>query len=335
MVRSQEKEGTASRVDAHMQNEVETIDEALLPPTTQIGLVALTVASLAGACTFYEQVLGFRLLEQGQRRAVLGAADEQGRLQPLLLLVAQPEAQPQPPYTTGLYHFAILVPSRSALERSLAHLVARRYPPGGYSDHLVSEALYLSDPEANGIEIYRDRPRETWRWQRGQVMMAVDPFDIQAMLAQGQRSLAEAAWDGLAAGTVIGHIHLRVADLREAERFYHQILGFEVTAQMPGALFVSAGGYHHHIGLNTWESRGAPPPPENSLGLRFFSVELPTAEEIERLAERLARADWPLQKWGDGLAVRDPWRNLVVLVPEEARSSLLAEDWGLASGTAM
>ncbi|RAQ95267.1 hypothetical protein A4R35_06950 [Thermogemmatispora tikiterensis] len=298
----------------------------MLPATTHIGLVALTVADLERERRFYEEVLGFQLIDRSERQIWLGAADLAGQTeepimkkQPLLLLIEQAEAPRPPSWSTGLYHFAILVPSRPALARSLAQLAASRYPLGGYADHLVSEALYLSDPEGNGIEIYRDRPRETWRWQSGQVAMATDPIDVRAMLTEGRAELERQPWRGLPAGTTIGHVHLRVADLRQAEHFYHQLLGFAITARMPGALFVSAGGYHHHLGLNTWESRGASAPPEGSLGLRLFSIELPTRAEIERVAERLERERWPIERHGEIIAVRDPWHHLVLLTPEGKR----------------
>ncbi|MBX5456126.1 MAG: VOC family protein [Thermogemmatispora sp.] len=306
----------------------------MLPATTHIGLVALTVADLERERRFYEEVLGFQLIGRSERQIWLGAADMEGQAeeptikkQPLLLLIEQAEAPRPPSWSTGLYHFAILVPSRPALARSLAQLAASRYPLGGYADHLVSEALYLSDPEGNGIEIYRDRPRETWHWQNGQVAMATDPIDLRAMLTEGQAELEKQPWRGLPAGTTIGHVHLRVADLRQAEHFYHQLLGLAVTARMPGALFVSAGGYHHHLGLNTWESRGAPAPPEGSLGLRLFSIELPTRAEIERVAERLERERWPIERHGEIIAVRDPWRHLVLLTPEGKRQPDNLEAW--------
>nr|BBH95435.1 glyoxalase [Thermogemmatispora argillosa] len=308
--------------------------ETGLPATTHIGLVALTVANLERERYFYEEVLGFRLTGQREGRAWLGTAATQSETgeqaiprEPLLLLIERTEAPRPPTWSTGLYHMAILVPSRPDLARSLAQLVASRYPLGGYADHLVSEALYLSDPEGNGIEIYRDRPRESWHWHNGQVAMATDPIDLRAMLAEGRSELERHPWEGLPAGTTIGHVHLRVADLRPAEHFYHQLLGFSITARLPGALFVAAGGYHHHLGLNIWESRGAPAPPEGSLGLRLFSIELPTQAAVEAVAHRLERERWPFERQGEILAVRDPWRHLVLLMPEGKRRPDLLETW--------
>lgn len=170
-----------------------------------------------------------------------------------------------------MYHFAILVPSRASLGRSLRRLSEKRWPLTGASDHLVSEALYLDDPDGLGIEIYRDRPRDEWPVSNGQLLMATDPLDLQGVFDEPG---AEMQWSGLEAGTVIGHVHLHVPHLDTAERFYCGRIGFEPTVRgYPGALFVAAGGYHHHLGLNTWTGIGAPPPPDDAVGLRSFTIE--------------------------------------------------------------
>ena len=184
----------------------------------------------------------------------------------------QQPAVPKPRRTTGLYHFAILVPSRAALGRSLRRLVDARYPLTGAADHLVSEAIYLDDPDGLGIEIYRDRPRDSWRrLAGGQIAMSTDPLDVQNVLDEPG---AETAWNGLDAATVMGHVHLHVPHLDTAEQFYCGRIGFDPMLRgYPGALFVSAGGYHHHLGLNTWAGVGAPPPPENAVGLQSFTIE--------------------------------------------------------------
>lgn len=279
---------------------------ASIHPDTQIGLVALTVADLDRSIRFYEGVLGFKLIQRRDSSAALGVGQT-----PLLVLAEQPGARPKSPYTTGLYHFAILVPSRADLARSLRLLAEMRHPLGGSSDHLVSEALYLSDPDGNGIEIYRDRPRSAWPIQGGQVQMAVDPLDLEDLLAELERD--RRPWQGLAPGTRIGHIHLQVADLRQAEAFYHGVLGFDVMQHMPGALFVSAGGYHHHIGLNTWHTRDAPPPPAGSAGLRHFTISLPDATEQARLAAQLQAAGISFEQHDGALALLDPWGNRILL----------------------
>jgi catechol 2,3-dioxygenase len=245
-----------------------------LPPDTQIGHVSLTVRDLARSLPFYRDVLGFVELpahttqQLGAAPVRLGPAG--GRV--LIELHERKDAIPKPRRTSGLYHFAILVPSRAALGRSLRRLGETRWPISGAADHLVSEALYLDDPDGLGIEIYRDRPRDTWRISgSGELAMASDPLDLDAI----QREPGAAApWSGLDAATVIGHVHLHVPHLATAEAFYCGRIGFEPTVRSyPGALFVAAGGYHHHLGLNTWNGAGAPPPPENAVGLRGFTIE--------------------------------------------------------------
>lgn len=236
-----------------------------LPSDAHIGQVSLTVANLDRSIVFYRDVLGFRELSREASIASLGA----GRT--LVELVEQPNAIAKPRRSAGLYHVAILVPSRAALGKSLRRLVDRNWPLTGASDHLVSEALYLDDPDGLGIEIYRDRPRDQWPRQDGQVLMATDPLDLQAVHDEPG---ADAPWNGLDPGTTIGHVHLHVPHLDTAEALYCGRIGFAPTLRgYPGALFVAAGGYHHHLGLNTWTGIGAPPPPEHAVGLRSFTIE--------------------------------------------------------------
>jgi catechol 2,3-dioxygenase len=209
------------------------------------------------------------------------------------------------PNATGLFHVAILVPTRRDLALALVRLARARWSLTGASDHLVSEALYLDDPEGNGIELYRDRPREEWTYAGGQLEMATLPLHLQDLL--GELDERDAETGGAPAGTRIGHVHLNVADLADAEAFYGGALGFDVTVRgYPGALFMSAGGYHHHIGLNTWAGEGAPPPPDGALGLRWFEVELPSAAHVDEAAGRLEQAGAdPVREDGVVLA-RDP-----------------------------
>lgn len=238
-----------------------------LPDDAHIGQVSLTISNLERSLAFYRDVLGFRELRREGRRASLGP--EGGRV--LIELDEHTSAIPKPRRSAGLYHFAILVPSRAALGRSLRRLADARWPITGASDHLVSEALYLDDPDSLGIEIYRDRPTAEWRRANGELAMATDPLDLQGVHDEPG---ADAPWNGLEADTAIGHVHLHVPHLDAAEAFYCGQVGFEpIVRRYTGALFVAAGGYHHHLGLNTWTGIGAPPPPAHAVGLRSFTVE--------------------------------------------------------------
>jgi catechol 2,3-dioxygenase len=214
---------------------------------------------------------------------------------------------------TGLFHLAVLLPSRRDLAVALRRLAEARVPLDGASDHLVSEALYLHDPDRNGIEIYRDRAREQWPHVGGSLEMATLPLDIDDILTQLPPGSAKDAF--APAGTQIGHVHLQVADLDAAEEFYSGVLGFDVTVKgYAGALFVSAGGYHHHIGLNTWQSLGAGAPPPGAIGLRSFEIALPDADELDRVLERVSKAGIDADR-SDGTALlRDPSGNVVRLL---------------------
>ena len=237
-----------------------------LPGDAHIGRVSLNVRDLDRSLLFYRDVLGFSEARREGRTSYIGAG---GRV--LVELHEHTNAIAKPRRSSGLYHFAILVPSRAALGRSLRRLAEKKWPMTGASDHLVSEALYLDDPDGLGIEIYRDRPRDEWPIRNGQVAMATDPLDLQGVFDEPG---AETPWSGLEIATVIGHVHLHVPHLDAAEAFYCGRVGFEPTVRgYPGALFVAAGGYHHHLGLNTWTGIGAPPPPEHAVGLRSFTIE--------------------------------------------------------------
>ena len=238
-----------------------------LPADAHIGQVSLTVSDLDRSRAFYREVLGFSEAKRDGRTSFL--APEGGRV--LIELHERADAIPKPRRSAGLFHFAILVPSRAALGRSLRRLADKRWPLSGAADHLVSEALYLNDPDGLGIEIYRDRPKDSWRTSDGELAMATDPLDLQAIHDEPG---AETPWTGLEAVTIMGHVHLHAPHLDTAEAFYCGRIGFEpIVRRYPGALFVAAGGYHHHLGLNTWVGVGAPPPPENAVGLRSFTIE--------------------------------------------------------------
>jgi catechol 2,3-dioxygenase len=267
----------------------------------------LAVADIGRALSFYEGVLGMQVerCADGSVRLGAGAA-------PLLILEEQPGARPKPQRATGLYHVALLLPSRLELARVIRRFAETRYPLSGASDHLVSEALYLDDPDGNGLEIYADRPRSTWTFARGEVRMAVDPLDLDGIL--GELRADPAPWAGMPAGSTVGHVHLHVKDLPSAEAFYCGVLGFEVMARYgSGALFVAAGGYHHHLGLNTWAGVGAPPPPAGSAGLRHFAVSLPTPEARDAVLGRVRAAGIAVEETAQGFLLRDPSQNGVII----------------------
>jgi len=227
----------------------------------------LAVADLARSLTFYRDLLGATVHDSGSDWASLGTVA--GR--PWLHLQMKPDATARPIRTSGLFHVALLVPTRAALGQVLLRLAATEWPVDGAADHRVSEAVYLRDPDGLGLEVYRDRPRYEWLRWGDEVQMASDPLDIDGVL---QCPGADASWMGLPDGTVVGHVHLQVPDLQEAERFYCDTIGFTPMMRgYPGALFVAAGGYHHHVGLNVWAGSGAPPPPASAVGMRRLDLE--------------------------------------------------------------
>ncbi len=254
-----------------------------LDPRTSVGHVHLTVRDLPGTLRFYRDVLGFReAWTDGGRTAYLSADG----LYPFHLGLTQESEPPDAARARpGLYHAAFLLPTRRALARVVERLLSSGVMPDGASDHLVSEAVYLRDPEGNGLELYADRPRERWRRRGGQILMSTEPLDLDGLLAEAAGT--GGAWAGIDPGTRLGHVHLRVSDLARAEAFYHGVLGFDVVLrEYPGALFLSAGGYHHHIGVNVWGSRGAAPRPAGGVGLRYFTIALPDRRELVRLVRR-------------------------------------------------
>lgn len=283
-----------------------------LHPSTELGQVSLRIRNLATSVRFYTEVVGLRMLRQQGRVAEL-TADGKNTL--LVLeevegLTIQPERK-----AAGLYHFAILVPDRESLGLVIRNLVAHNIPVG-QGDHLVSEALYISDPDNNGIEIYVDRPRDTWRRDaKGEIIMATDPVDVEGLLAASEGK----EWNGLPEGTVIGHVHFHVSNLQEAKQFYCDILGFELTAHYGGAaLFISAGGYHHHIGLNVWAGVGVPNTPRNAVGMNYLTVVLPNEEELEAVSSRIRDAGLTLEQREGELYVKDPSDIEVRLVIQSA-----------------
>jgi catechol 2,3-dioxygenase len=277
-----------------------------IDPGTSMGAVRLTVADLEGVRDFYRDAIGLSELEPGDGIVRLGTNGKA-----LIELVGDPDAPPRPRGTSGLFHLAIVVPSRADLARTLQRVAEAGWRLSGASDHLVSEALYLSDPEGNGIELYRDRPREEWPIRDGVLQMDTLPLDLDGVLGELRR---EDSGAGMPAGTRMGHVHLNVGDLSAAEAFYSGALGFDVMVRgYPGALFVSAGGYHHHIGLNTWAGEGAPPPPSGSRGLRQFEIRLPGADQLAAEEGRLREAGFEPVREDNRVLVTDPSGNAVVL----------------------
>jgi catechol 2,3-dioxygenase len=279
----------------------------LIPPDTAVGKVRLRVADVDDLATFYERVVGLRAVERGGDLVRLGP--EGGA--PVIELVPAPGATPAPSFSTGLFHLAILVPDRAELARSLRRVAEAGWRLTGASDHLVSEALYLQDPEGNGIEIYRDRPRDQWGHNGDELRMATLPLDLQDVL--GELGSGEQPANGMPAETTMGHVHLQVSDIPSSEGFYNGAVGLDVMVRSyPGALFLSAGGYHHHLGLNTWQSAGAPPPPEGALGLDRYELVLPDSSDVDAAAERLGERGDPV-RLEEGVLARDPSGNRVLL----------------------
>ncbi len=275
-----------------------------LPDAMRLGPVHLQVADLERSTAFYHDVIGLQVLDSANGVAHLGAL---GLGPALLVLHEHPGARPVPPRgRLGLFHVAMLLPDRPSLGRFLTHLIDLGIRPG-MSDHLVSEALYLSDPDGLGLEIYADRPRGTWHALDRQVAMATEPLDVQSVLDAG----SVLPWTGTPDGTTIGHIHLHVGDLQRAETFYHAALGLDkIVWQYPGALFLSAGGYHHHLGVNTW-ARGAEPARAEETRLLEWTIELPHADDVSAVAASTQREGAPGQLINGELLLHDPWGTAV------------------------
>jgi catechol 2,3-dioxygenase len=273
-------------------------------PYVYVGEVNIKVKDLENSVAFYETIIGLQVLEKGEGRAVLTADGET----PLVTLEQPEDVISKAGRTTGLYHFAILLPTRADLSVFLRHLLETGYPLGA-ADHYVSEALYLNDPDGNGIEVYRDRPADEWTWKNGMVDMATEQLDAQGILAA-----SDAEWKGLPAETLMGHIHLHVADLQQAEEYYTKGLGFERVATYPQAAFLSTGKYHHHIAINTWQGVGAPTPPRNSIGLNWYTLVFPDTSVREAVVKQLQQLGAPITKEHDYYLTNDPAGNQIRLV---------------------
>lgn len=274
-----------------------------LPEATRVGGLTLQVSDLARSLNYYRDVLGLRVLEVDAAMARLGVP---GADTPLVTLHAVPGTTPAGRRGSyGLFHFAILLPDRASLGRFIAHLASLGLR-AGMSDHLVSEAIYLADPDGLGIEVCADRPRSTWTYDGGQLAMATEPLDVRDLvLAAGATT-----WAGMPAGTTMGHMHLHVGDLGEADAFYRHGLGFDVTTWgYPGALFFSAGGYHHHLGTNTWAP--GPAPAREQAQLVEWTLVVPTSADAATIGDRVAAAGASVEADGAARLLRDPWGTRV------------------------
>jgi catechol 2,3-dioxygenase len=279
---------------------------AELPAPTTVGPVHLTVADLERSLDYYQRAVGLDVLQRDGGCASLGV----GRRE-LLFLVEKRGARPATGHT-GLYHFAMLLPRRVDLARWLAHAARDRVELVGLSDHFVSEALYLSDPDNHGIEIYWDRPREVWEGQVAGRMTTL-PLDVDSLFGELEKPHSE-AFEGLPPETVMGHVHLKVAGIPETLAFYRDVLGFALMAQLgPYAAFLSAGGYHHHVGANTWESSGASPPPPGTAALRSATIVLPNGKEREGVIDRVRASGQAERDSAAGPVIHDPSGNALVL----------------------
>ncbi|HSL21058.1 MAG TPA: VOC family protein [Vicinamibacterales bacterium] len=277
-----------------------------LPAETRLGRVRLQVASLERSVAYYERILGLRVIAGDGDRAVLGTEADR---RPLVELRQRAGVRRVPRGgLLGLYHFAILLPDRASLGRFLPQLETLG-ESAGVADHAVSEALYLTDPDGLGIEVYADRPRSTWRYDSGELHMTTEPLDVASLIEVGGRQ----PWTGMPSATTIGHVHLFVADLSAAARFYDAGVGFAPTVKKyPGALFLSAGGYHHHLGTNTWRAE-SPPASESDARLLEWEVLLPREGDCEAAGRSIEAAGFPVHREDGAWLATDPWGTTVAL----------------------
>ncbi|MDX8045287.1 VOC family protein [Gracilibacillus sp. S3-1-1] len=275
----------------------------------RIGYVELQVSNLEQSLSFYQETIGFKLLEKREKSAKLTTDGST----PLLSLIETDDYVKRPLGTTGLYHFAIVVPTRQDLALSLVHLLQSGYPVQGAADHQYSEALYLADPDNNGIEIYTDRNANDWiQTESGWYVGGADPLDAEHLLTE----IKDATWSGLPDKTRIGHMHLQVANIEESEKFYVDTLGFDIVAKDTHMLFVSKDRYHHHIGMNIWAGKGLPQPPANALGLKHFTFAF-TDEEYQDAKQLLEQNGYHFEEHEQSLTVVDPAGNNIKITTIE------------------
>lgn len=278
-----------------------------LPDATQVGMVRLQVSDLRRSIEYYERILGFRIHDSTGHAATLSPVGADSK--PLLTLETRSGLKPARRGALGLYHFAILLPDRAALGSFAAHLSERRVRVG-MADHFVSEAFYLWDPDGLGIEVYADRPRDAWRAKDRELLMTTDPLDVGALVTASEGR----PWNGMPAGTTIGHVHLHVGDLEAADAFYHSALGLDrMVWSYPGALFLAAGGYHHHLGTNIWSSE--PPARDDEARLIEWELLVPSAGDADAARRSLRDANYDAQATDGIVTAADPWGTRLSIRP--------------------
>jgi catechol 2,3-dioxygenase len=281
-----------------------------IPDNTKIQSIDLAVKNLDETINFYKNLIGFQIAERNGKNIYLSA---NGKLPYLIGLHENPDGKYTSGDSTGLYHIAIRFPGRKELAKVFLHLFENKTKFQGFSDHIVSEAIYLADPEGNGVELYTDKPKETWNWKLGQVEMDTLPLNLQVLTNTINDDDLKS--DLVHPDTEIGHIHLKVSNLLKAEKFYSHLLGFSITnSGYPGALFLAANGYHHHIGTNTWASKKGSPPQDNTLGLQSFTIKLPDENYIKSIEENAKSSGIEIGKLNDGkILIHDFDKNKIIL----------------------
>lgn len=275
------------------------VKEKLLPDSTRIEYAEFRVTNIKASLHFYENLVGLKKIRTDGDRTFLSASSSG---EPLVVLKVDRDARPRPSHSAGLFHLALLYPTRKDLAAAFKRMYEHGWQFHGFADHGVSEALYMSDAEGNGIELYRDLPREQWPYKNGELEMVTEPLDLDDLLSEFSKSSAEQATSGV----TIGHIHLQVTNLQSAERFYHSTLGFDVTQRtFPGALFLAAGGYHHHIGLNVWNTQGGSPMAEQSTGLVRFGIRTGRSDAVQAIVDRLRKTSYRFTTMERGILVHD------------------------------
>ena len=276
-------------------------------PNTFPTHVALRIMNFNKSLEFYQNIMGFKVLEKSEKSAILTADG----INPLISLEEPANIKKKELRKTGLYHFAILLPSRKDLGKFIKHLMKTGYPIIGASHHGVSEAIYLQDIDDNGIEVYADTPVSNWKWENNFIDMYTKALDIKSIVAES----SDEVWEEIPRETILGHIHLHVRDLDEAERFYVEGLGFDVVSKIPNqATFISTGGYHHHIAFNIWNGKNIPPASENSVGMKYFTLKLPDQKSRHDVIDRLSSLGYEVKFENEDFVTKDPSKNEIHLV---------------------